>query len=90
MPAQSTLETHSKGSFEPMQRAMRLCWLSLALSAAMAAVARADDEPLSRIAFGSCANQDHPQPVWDAIVVTQPELFLFLGDNVYADTEDME
>ena len=51
---------------------------------------RADDEaPLSRIAFGSCARQDKPQPIWEAIVETRPQLFVFLGDNIYADTEDM-
>ena len=43
-----------------------------------------------RIAFGSCAKQDRPQPIWDAVVATKPQLFLFLGDNIYADTEDMD
>jgi alkaline phosphatase D len=47
-------------------------------------------EPVTRIALGSCADQDKPQPIWEAIVEKRPELFLFLGDNVYADTEDME
>ena len=52
---------------------------------------RADDQtPLSRIAFGSCAKQENPQPIWDAIVETQPQLFVFLGDNIYGDSEDME
>lgn len=37
-----------------------------------------------KIAFGSCANQDKPQPIWKAIVATEPDLFLFMGDNVYA------
>ncbi len=46
--------------------------------------------PLDVIAFGSCARQEKPQPIWDAIVRQVPDLFLFLGDNVYADTEDME
>ena len=46
-------------------------------------------EPVTRIALGSCADQDRPQPIWEAIVAQQPQLFLFLGDNVYADTEDM-
>jgi alkaline phosphatase D len=51
----------------------------------------ADDAvPLSRIAFGSCAKQDKPQPIWDAVVDTKPQLFLFLGDNIYADTKDMD
>ncbi len=41
-----------------------------------------------RIAFGSCAHQDKDQPVWDAIVAAKPDLFIFLGDNIYADTRD--
>jgi alkaline phosphatase D len=54
-------------------------------------VASAADPPVvSRIAFGSCAKQDKPQPIWDAVVDTKPQLFVFLGDNVYADTEDMQ
>lgn len=48
-----------------------------------------DETPLSRIAFGSCARQDRPQPIWDAVVETKPQRFIFLGDNIYADTEDM-
>ncbi len=43
-------------------------------------------EPLTRIAFGSCAKQTKPQPIWDAVLATNPDLFVFLGDNVYADT----
>lgn len=39
---------------------------------------------LERIAFGSCANQDEPQPIWNTIAQAQPDLFLFTGDNVYA------
>lgn len=61
--------------------------LFVALLLAAASLA-AEDLP-SRIAFGSCARQDKPQPIWDAIVASQPNLFIFLGDNIYADTEDM-
>ena len=50
----------------------------------------ADDAPLSRISFGSCAKQDQPQPIWEAIVAGQPELFVFLGDNIYGDSPDMD
>lgn len=46
-------------------------------------------ETLTRIAFGSCARQDLEQPIWNAIVARDPQLFLFLGDNIYADTRDM-
>ena len=56
----------------------------------MAVESHAQEKPLSRIAFGSCANQDRPQPIWEAVVATKPELFLFIGDNIYADTDDMD
>jgi alkaline phosphatase D len=46
--------------------------------------------PLQRIAFGSCADQTQPQPIWDAVLATRPDLFVFAGDNVYADTHDMD
>lgn len=49
----------------------------------------AGSEVLRRIAFGSCAKQDKPQPIWDAVVEMKPQLFIFLGDNIYGDTMDM-
>jgi len=57
--------------------------LLLALAGSAAA-----GEPLERIAFGSCARQDRPQPVWDAVRAYDPDLFVLMGDNVYADTAD--
>ncbi len=47
-------------------------------------------EPLSQIAFGSCAKQDKPQPIWDSVLAVKPQIFLFLGDNIYGDTDDMQ
>jgi alkaline phosphatase D len=47
------------------------------------------DRMLSRVAFGSCAHQDHPQPIWEQVRATKPEIFLFIGDNIYGDTRDM-
>lgn len=47
------------------------------------------DGTLTRIAFGSCAKQDKEQPIWQAIEAADPQLFLFLGDNIYGDTRDM-
>ncbi|PKD20173.1 alkaline phosphatase [Salegentibacter salinarum] len=41
------------------------------------------------IAFGSCNRQDEAQPLWDAILEEEPDLFLWGGDNIYADTDDM-
>lgn len=50
---------------------------------------KAREKTLSRILFGSCCHQDKPQPVWAAILKRHPELFIFLGDNIYGDTRDM-
>ena len=47
----------------------------------------ADNTTISRIAFGSCINQAHPQVIALAIQAYQPDLFVFLGDNVYGDIE---
>lgn len=69
--------------------------LAVSLSAAvllisLAGAARSGSpEPLRRIAFGSCARQERPQPIWGAVVESRPQLFTFLGDNIYGDTEDM-
>lgn len=48
------------------------------------------DKVITRIAFGSCALQHKPQPIWDAVNEWDPQLFLFLGDNIYGDTENMD
>lgn len=42
-----------------------------------------------RIAFGSCARvQLYPdQPVFEAVAAMEPDLFLWLGDNIYADSD---
>lgn len=43
---------------------------------------------LTRIAFGSCLDQEQPQPIWEAVERYEPELLLMMGDNVYANAED--
>jgi alkaline phosphatase D len=45
-----------------------------------------------RVAFGSCARYvwDREQRIFDGVVSQSPDLFLWLGDNVYADTEAPE
>jgi alkaline phosphatase D len=60
------------------------------LALLLALPAFADDKPLSRIGFGSCLRQDKPQPIFTPLLATKPELFLFLGDNIYADTTDID
>ncbi len=40
---------------------------------------------LTRIAFASCMNEEKPAPIWQSITKDNPDLFLFMGDNIYAD-----
>jgi alkaline phosphatase D len=44
-------------------------------------------DPLSKIAFGSCGDQRLPQPVIDRVARRKPDLFIYLGDNIYSDTD---
>ncbi len=44
----------------------------------------------TRIAFGSCSNQKSPQPILNRVVEKKPDLFIYLGDNIYGDTKDMD
>lgn len=45
---------------------------------------------IHRIAFGSCIRQQRPVPILDTLLGDDPDVCVFLGDNIYADTEDME
>lgn len=45
----------------------------------------AADTVLTRIAVGSCLDQKLPEPIWDAVIADKPDVFVFMGDNVYGD-----
>lgn len=47
-----------------------------------------DTKVVSRIAFGSCADQNKPCPIWGTIADYRPDRLLLLGDNIYADLVD--
>lgn len=47
-------------------------------------------ENTTKIAFGSCGHQGHDLPIFYHVVEHQPDFFVFLGDNIYGDTQDME
>jgi alkaline phosphatase D len=54
-------------------------------------VAAADDATVvSRVFFGSCIKQDQPMPVLQRMADQSPDLMIYLGDNIYGDTEDMD
>nr|WP_299384200.1 alkaline phosphatase D family protein [Allomuricauda sp.] len=44
----------------------------------------------TKIAFGSCGHEDHPLPIFNTVVAHKPDLFIFLGDNIYGDTQNMD
>lgn len=45
---------------------------------------------ISKIAFGSCGHQIGEQFIWNNVVAENPDLWIWLGDNIYGDTEDMD
>jgi len=49
-----------------------------------------ESKTLTRIALGSCNRSDYEQPLWQPIVDKKPDLWIWLGDNIYGDTEDMK
>ncbi|GAA4430319.1 hypothetical protein GCM10023188_16800 [Pontibacter saemangeumensis] len=71
-----------------LQHTLLLCLICLCLPAA-ALPGTAPDSSRTRIAFGSCNSQLEPQPLWQSIVAAKPDLWVWLGDNIYADTREM-
>jgi len=61
---------------------------SIVLMAALSSTSAWAQEP-TRILFGSCMHQDKPTTILTAINKVDADLFVFLGDNIYGDTEDM-
>lgn len=41
------------------------------------------------IVFASCSDQEMEQPLWKPVLGHSPDLFIWGGDNIYADTDDM-
>jgi alkaline phosphatase D len=62
-----------------------------AVALGLASPAFAQPKPpaqVSRIVFGSCADQNKPCPIWDKVNDAKPDLVVLLGDNIYADVVD--
>jgi alkaline phosphatase D len=47
------------------------------------------EDPLQVISFGSCNRQDEAQPLWNTIISHESDLWIWLGDNIYGDTDSM-
>ncbi|MEM9076890.1 MAG: alkaline phosphatase D family protein [Bacteroidota bacterium] len=48
-----------------------------------------NDTSVFTVAFGSCNKQDNENPFWDDIRAENPDVWIWGGDNIYADTDDM-
>jgi alkaline phosphatase D len=47
-----------------------------------------DKKPIERIGFGSCLDPRASHPILFTVARERPDIFIFLGDNIYADTAD--
>ena len=67
--------------------------IAIVLLTASCAFARAPldtTNAITRIAFGSCNRHTGDQSYWAQIAAQSPDLWIWLGDSVYNDTEDMQ
>ena len=44
---------------------------------------------LGVIAFGSCSHETDTAQLWNDIIALKPNLWIWMGDNIYGDTHDM-
>ncbi len=65
---------------------IRSVWLFLLLAFASSVSAQQS----TRVAFGCCIDHTSRQEIWDAVNHAQPEVFVFLGDTVDVDADDMD
>lgn len=49
-----------------------------------------EDDKVVKILFGSCNKEDQLQPLWKDLNQEKGDIFLWLGDNIYGDSEDPE
>lgn len=66
--------------------ALSLLWGSCYAQLPLSEQSKQDEEKYI-IAFGSCNHQDRPQPLWKDIIAENPNLWIWLGDNIYGDSE---
>lgn len=72
---------------QPLRSLSSLALFLLCLNTSLHARHPVDfDTHLERIAFGSCNRTDLPQPLWPIIQRNQPNLWIWMGDNIYGDS----
>ena len=53
-------------------------------------ISNSTDNDKIKILFGSCNDEDRPQELWSSLEQEKGDIFLWLGDNIYGDSEDLE
>lgn len=73
---------------------MKKIFLFLALIPHLASAQNVDvsiEKRISKVSFGSCSKQDQTDnQLWEEVNGQNPDLWIWLGDNIYGDTEDMK
>ena len=62
----------------------------LLLCSCLTAHAQQKDSEEFVIAFGSCNRQDKENILWEAVLKNNPDIWVWGGDNIYSDTDNME
>ncbi len=68
---------------------MKLRYAFLYLTLLALASCRQNDQK-TIIAFGSCSHEFDSLQMWDNVLVHKPVAWIWMGDNIYGDTYDME
>ncbi|WP_154856435.1 alkaline phosphatase D family protein [Cyclobacterium xiamenense] len=76
------------GSFQLFTKGLAFCLLVAACSPP--STENQVNKGPGTLAFGSCNRQHLPQPLWKPILDEKPDVWIWLGDNIYADTHDMQ
>jgi alkaline phosphatase D len=63
--------------------------LAFFATAFLSAAQNKSPNALQVIAFGSCSHEDDSVQLWTDIVAQDPDLWIWMGDNIYGDTHDM-
>jgi alkaline phosphatase D len=67
-----------------------LLFLALGCTPSKAILGLRDGRSDFTLAFGSCNRSEQYNPLWDEVLALDPDLWIWGGDNIYADTDDME
>ena len=61
----------------------------IAIAAGAMLPASAAPAASTRIVFGSCCHQAKPAPIFSSILAYNPQVFIWMGDNIYGDSTDV-